>query len=434
MPPSRRHFLQLLGAGALAAPALTLLRSRRAGADVAGRPARMLILYTPHGAPAEYFWPQSATNYNSAGGDVSILAPLQPFASKLNVIRGVDYVGSNNHYANRDVLTNKTADSVDTVVARALGVSPLRLGVVPDYPGSFTVDGYLAFDGGSPQQHNPNPAAVFDDIVGALPTDGGGDPTPPAGPSRAELRALALGAPQGDLQELRTRVQASSMRARVAAHLEAVNGLRDVAPTGGGGEPGTPIAGCSATGLPSVEAVRGRNVFAAENFDDLMTAQLDVAELALRCGVTRVVSIQAGFVNHGIPFTWIGETAGHHQLSHSSAGSLTRIGHARCQHYFAQKLAGLLTRLDVTDPEDPAHTILDNTVVLWTSEIADGQAHNCESVPIVLGGGGSGYLQTGQYLQLGSRSHAEILLAMCGAMNVTGNFGPGHAPMAEVVA
>lgn len=400
----------------------------------------MLILYTPHGAPAEYFWPQSATNYSSTGGDVSILAPLQPFAAKLNVIRGVDYVGSSNHYANRDVLTNKTADSVDTVVARALGVSPLRLGVVPDYPGSFTVDGYLAFDGGSPQQHAPDPAAVFDDLVGSLsPGDGGGGPAEPPAVSRAELRALALGGPEGDLQELRDRVHASSMRSRVVAHLAAVSGMRDVAPSGGGGGgpsgPPGPIDGCSAATLPSVEAVRGRNVFAAENFDAIMTAQLDLAELALRCGVTRVVSIQAGYVNHGIPFSWIGETAGHHQLSHSSSGSLTRIGHARCQHYFAEKLAGLLARLDVPDPEDPAHTILDNTVVLWTSEIADGQAHNCEAVPIVLGGGGAGYLQTGQYLQLGSRSHAELLLAMCGAMNVAGaSFGAGHAPMAEVVA
>src|SRR5690606_40759882 len=124
------------------------------------------------------FWPRSATNLLSEGGDVSILEPLQRHAAKLNVIRGIDYVGSVNHYANRDVLTNKTADSVDTVVARALGVQPLRLGVVPDYANSFTVDGYLAFDSGNPQQHQPNPAAAYDELVGRLPETGDGG-TPP---------------------------------------------------------------------------------------------------------------------------------------------------------------------------------------------------------------------------------------------------------------
>jgi hypothetical protein len=438
---SRRDMLKWMGAGAAALPALSLaLRSRESRAAATARPPRMLILYTPHGAPAEYFWPQSATNLESSiPGDVSILKPLQRHAGKLNIIRGVNYVGSDNHYANRDVLTNKTASSVETVVAKKLGVQPVRLGVVPDYPESFTVDGYLSFDEGRPQQHKPDPAAVLDALfAGAPPPTTGGGGAVPAGPSAADFRRAALSPTEAELAELKQQLGSSPMAERIESHRSAVAAMR-TPPTGtapGGGTPEQPVAGCSAAPrLETVEAMRGKNVWAAENFDKVMDAQVDIAALTLSCGLSRVVSIQAGYVNHGIPFTWIGQSAGHHQLSHNSSGSPGRIDHAKCQQYFADKFATLLDKLNVPDPEDPAHTILDNTVALWCTEIADGQAHNCQSLPLVMAGGGAGYLRTGQYLQLNGRSHAELLYAMAAAMGVTdGDFGTAPGPMQEVRA
>src|SRR5262245_4638696 len=121
MKLSRRSLLKGF-AGALAAPALlslgSLARPRAARAATSGRPRRLLILFTPHGAPAEYFWPKSAADMASQSGDISILAPLQKHAAKLNVLRGINYVGSDNHYANKDVITAKGPDSVDTIIGQ----------------------------------------------------------------------------------------------------------------------------------------------------------------------------------------------------------------------------------------------------------------------------------------------------------------------------
>jgi len=37
-----------------------------------------------------------------------------------------------------------------------------------------------------------------------------------------------------------------------------------------------------------------------------------------------------------------------------------------------ERLAGLVQKLDVPDPLDPAHTVLENTTILYTSELCDG--------------------------------------------------------------
>src|SRR5690348_16417213 len=124
MSISRRLVLQWMGAAAATAPLLSF-QSRRAEAQPVVRPRRLVVLYTPHGAPAEYFWPNSSTDLTSSG-DVSILSPLQKHAGKLITLRGIDYVGSDNHYANKDVLTAKGPDSLDTLVANKLGTKALR--------------------------------------------------------------------------------------------------------------------------------------------------------------------------------------------------------------------------------------------------------------------------------------------------------------------
>jgi hypothetical protein len=289
----------------------------------------------------------------------------------------------------------------------------------------------LTLDGGRPVQANPDPAAALDALVGGLPAGGGTTPPPaPTGPTRAELRRRALSVADAELEALRTRVAGAPPEAKVLAHRRALAPLL-AAPSGGGGAaPAMPLAGCTTRPtLPSVEKVRGKNVWAHENFADVMDAQLDVASFALRCGLTRVVTIQAGYVNHGVPFTWLGIGAGHHGLSHG-----VRREHAQCQQWFAQKLAVLLDRLATPDPEDPGRTLLDNTTVLWCTEIADGQAHNCQSVPMVLAGGGSGVLKPGRFVQVSGVSHATVLAAMAEAMGLGGVTFGGPGALAEVKA
>jgi hypothetical protein len=153
--------MKWLGLGALAAPVVMSPGWRRVEAQAAQRPKRLLLLFTPHGAPAEYFWPQSdqlCFRPGERGVDPAAAAKARGEAERaarhqLRRIqqppRGINYVASNNPPAIRDTFTGKGPDSIDTIVARKLGGRPLRLGVIPDYAQNFTVDGQLAFEGGA---------------------------------------------------------------------------------------------------------------------------------------------------------------------------------------------------------------------------------------------------------------------------------------------
>lgn len=414
----RRQFLTGLGAG-LGALGLGLPLVGPAARAQAMRPKRLITFFTPHGAPAEHFWPADATALTGS----HILEPLAAFQSKLNVIRGLDYIGSNNHVAIKDVLTNQSGKSLDNVVADHLAtqapVRALHLGVVPDYSHSFTVDGQLSFDP-SPVAHEADPVKAFDELFGvvAIPGDPAADQ---AAQLQAALRQRVVGFTSDEVAQLGDRlIDLPSEAQKLQTHFDALAQLGGVAPS-------APSVDCGAVSLPSVEALRTRSAdpWAHENFPDLMDAHIDIAAAAVRCGLTRVVSLQMMHVNSQLSFAFAGVPRGHHDASHSSPGSPGRLDHANCQRFMAEKLARLLTALDVPDPEDPEHTVLDNSAVLWCSEIGDGQEHTCIAVPTVIAGSASGVFKTGQLVQLTGRSHSSVLLSLANAMGLSlTEFGP----------
>jgi len=55
----------------------------------------------------------------------------------------------------------------------------------------------------------------------------------------------------------------------------------------------------------------------------------------------------------------------------------------------------------VPDPLVPGKTVLDNTVILWTSEVDGGDAHTVQSIPVILIGDLGGALKAGQFVSYG---------------------------------
>ncbi|MGD9214474.1 MAG: DUF1552 domain-containing protein, partial [Desulfobacteraceae bacterium] len=149
------------------------------------------------------------------------------------------------------------------------------------------------------------------------------------------------------------------------------------------------------------------------NFDAIADLQVDVATLALKCDLTRVVSIMFG--NHQSDFTV--PEAGVDTNYHQSIHGRPMADYVAYRTYFTDKLRYLIESLANTQDID-GNNLLDNTLVLQVSDMADGRSHGGDNVPYMLAGGGGGVLTTGRSLTLNGVSHNTILDTVAQAAGV----------------
>ena len=429
----RRTFLSAIGLG-IAAP-LALKMSRLAGAAPSARPVRLFTFYVPHGMPLEHFEPMgSGPDMNLAGSGVGVLSPLTPYKKYVNVIRGVgmnDY--ANNHAAIRAMLTGFSegskgapVDSIDSTIAKALGVTPFVVGARPYTPGAgFSSDSYLV-QHGSWVRPTEDPVQAADAYFQNL--------APPPGSMQvdeAAFRREALDLSAKELEGLQGSLSAlSGEQSKLKLHLDALLALKAGGNNGGG------VISCTARPtMPAVEAVRGKDVLDQQNFGLVLDAHLEAAAYAFVCGAARVVTMQNMHVNSDLNMSFPGgpnNPQGHHQpISHSSDAA-GREGFGKVQQWFYQRLAdkllATLNQPDPLDPSDPTRTVLDNSLVFVCSEVSDGQNHNSDAaniwiegkeqpshLPLVMIGGAGGYLKTQQVVTV-SRLHTDVLATLAAAM------------------
>jgi hypothetical protein len=448
----RRLFLKAIGLG-LAAP-LAASMSRLALAQPDGlRPTRFLVVYLPHGMPAEHFDPPgSGTNFSlSDGGGQRILAPLQPFIDRTILLRGMDITGHNNHPSIRAVLNGDADRSVEQVVASALGTQAVTLGAVtvPSY--GFTSDSWLFRDGSwiNPQA---SPVVAADSLFG-VPDPG------PGGGSDASFRAAALQLTLGEVDAMHAALAGLTReRNKLGVHLQAVQALKakkgGVAPIPVNFTPScvqSPV-------LPTVDAIRaldvGKSWFYDEvNLPTIYDGHLEVIAQALTCGAARVMGLQAMYANAQINMGFAGVDKDHHDPVSHSSGPTGRDEFAQVQRWFVQRLVDkVIAPLDTPDPldtGDPTRTVLDNTLIYFCSEVADGNEHNSNKstiwvtgsamtayVPMFMVGGGGGCLNTGRIIDFNNRPHADALVTACHAMGVmVSGFGPhSTGPIVEALS
>jgi hypothetical protein len=164
------------------------------------------------------------------------------------------------------------------------------------------------------------------------------------------------------------------------------------------------------------------------------------------------------YANCEIDFGFMGSSGAHHSaLSHTGPQQdqvglniTTRDAFAKCQRWFFEQLVThTLSALLEPDPADPAHKVIDNTIVYVMSEIGEGAWHPTKTAPIqpgpapavlsyipsVIIGGGGGALKSGQVVTFDSdRPAGDLYLSLCQAMGVTGSFPDASGPITEVLA
>jgi hypothetical protein len=320
------------------------------------------------------------------------------------------------------------------------------LGNVPYAKGAgFNSDSFLVKHGAwvRPEEDPARAADTLFQGLGAAPPGGGmmEDPS-------LEFRRQALGLTEKELTQLKDATQGlTAEQTKLDIHLDAIRKLKT------GGTNNQTISCDARPSLPSLTALAGADVLDPTNMAKVLDAHLEVAAFSLLCGTASIVTLQNMYVNADLNMGFPGGPGvakGHHQPVSHSWDDAGRAEFAQVQRWFYSRLAEkLLKTLDVPDMLDPEHTVLENSLVAVLSEVSDGANHNSDasliwvggkemptSLPLVLIGGGGGYLKPAGGIAKVSALHTDLLATFAAAMKspISSIAGKACTPIPELKA
>lgn len=400
------------------------------------------------------------------------LQPLAGYKSRMIVLDGVDNEaclrgGARSHFGQGTMWTGvkvppgtvrpaegvgwPEAPSVDTIIAK-------RIGSATKFPAFYLATWPIATNGdnqgpngichyrGPADPINPelNPRTAFDTLFeGVL----GGDPA--AGEKLRREHKSVMDLVSGELARVRT-IMPDVDRDRLDAHLDGLRTLEM--------RLGRPAAACPVPTRPM--AYTQQQLRAYGNVNLFTRLQFDIMRHALTCDLTRVACFdwphsegsgafmaQEGFRTfgsiHTLAHTMTYLKVGQQPVS-DAARVIARQDMANLNEWRAKMLATeLLDKL----PAD----VLDNTLLVWASEMSEGGTHSNRNVPIVMVQGSAfGAFRAGRYLRWGSYDPLtnfenytggapmnKLLVSLCRAMglsdvNSVGDASISTGPLTEL--
>jgi hypothetical protein len=144
---------------------------------------------------------------------------------------------------------------------------------------------------------------------------------------------------------------------------------------------------------------------------------LDLMVLAFRTDATRVASMMFANDVSGRNFSFLdGVSGGHHELSHHEKNEAKIAQYERINRWHVEQFVGLLKKLKEI-PEGQG-TLLDSCLILFGSSISDGNRHDPDNLPILLGGRGGG-VESGRHVASeGSMPLCNLYLSLLDRMGV----------------
>ncbi len=439
---TRRNLLR----GSLAASALfPLLEARRVEGQQA--PIRRFVVFaTPNGTRNSLFWPSGTeTNFQLK----QITADLEPFKSKLTFLKGIRLndslqngalggtLGSEHARGTGGMLTARplkagtqfksfgnttsgwgSGQSLDQFLATKLAppttFKSLQLGV---HVRDAEVRGRISYSGADqPIPPRENPKDVFAALFGNQTTTPGA--VDPALKRLWAQRKSVFDLTNAETERVRQLVGAED-RLKLDAHLAAMRDVeqRLVGATGSGGVTTTPTTSCAPPTLQDVD------LSVDDQYAKAGQLQMDLAAAALACDQTRILTFQWSYSESEHLFQFLGLNGNHHAISHDFASSGAGYdGYNKIQTWYAQQFLYFLQKLDSYEEGDK--TLLDNTVVLWATEIGESTQHDLTLMPYVLAGSAGGKIRAGRLLDYSSnrRDNNQLLVSIAqavGAEDVT---------------
>lgn len=377
---NRRRFLRGLGV-TLTLPILECMKPASARAAEGVAPRRMLIISNNLGVLPQHFFPKDhGPNYTPT----RYLQQLAEFRSDFTIFSGLSHPSVVGGHSTENCFLTAARDptrsgfrntiSLDQFAVEMLGqttrFSTLNLGVNIDKANrslSWTRDGVLL-----PAEDSP--AALFRKLFLQ------GDQRAVAQRLRQlSDRGSVLDVLQADLRNFQ-RGLGSSDRSRLDQYLTSVRELEQHLLDAGEWEQQP---------KPTTTATAPHDIPDKAKFFPKIRLMLDMARLAFESDSTRIITLMVdGFATPAFEVDEKQRTGdGYHNLSHhgQSQKKLAELEKVDLQQM--RLLSDLFASLAMTSTSD-GQRLLDQTMVLYGSNLGDANVHNCTNLPILLAGGG----------------------------------------------
>ncbi len=438
----------LRGAGvALTLPWLASLAPRAAKAQAVSYPKRFMPVFFPNGS-AEW-WEPTAVGSGDAWQLSPILQPFQALKSKMIVITNMENSTPFQQLAGvatlnpshgqcpgaflccvdanvvRKQLNVQQANgiSVDQVLAQSAGyanatsLNSMQVGLSTIYSycdgKDCSVSRSVSWKSATePMYKDVDPGTIFDAITGAIKPSGTSSATPD--PAAAQRRALGKSVLDAVLENAnRTRAKLGTQdQMMLDQFLDSVRTTEQNVTAVSTGM-ATSSANCMIGTRPTLQATPdgipdNTATYSKETHANVMN---DLIVMAFQCDVTRVISYmledeRSEFIYSHVPlrnFTAAGSTpakdmsqtcGNYHGAQHAGAAN---DDFATINWWQSTKIADLCSRLDAL-MDGEGVSILDNTVVMYSSSMHGGN-HQSNQIPLALIGGGGGTLNLNQHIK-----------------------------------
>jgi len=408
---SRRTILRGLGT-AVALPWLEAMTSTAGAAPASsadGAPLRLAYFFVPNGMHIPDWVPEQEGSLDKLP---ATLAPLAEHKSKLTVLSGLTLNGgralgdgpgdharcvasflTGAHPYKTDGKNIKNGISIDQAAAQAVGdrtrFPSLELGTEPSSQGGRCDSGYSCVytsnmswrTATSPMTKETDPQALFDRLFGSgdVAEDARGQQR------RGRYRKSILDLVSDEAQGLQKRL-GSADRRKLDEYLYAVRQIeRDI-------DQAEKLV-TTESGLHDFPRPAGR----PKEFADHIRLMMDLMVLAVQTDSTRVMSYM--FTNAGSNRSYpnVDVPAGHHSISHHGNDQKKQAQIGKINQYHASIFSHFLDRLAATPDGDG--TLLDHSLIMYGSGLADGNRHAHHDLPILLAGGACGTVKPGRYIR-----------------------------------
>src|SRR5690606_34169160 len=132
-------------------------------------------------------------------------------------------------------------------------------------------------------------------------------------------------------------------------------------------------------------------------YEDHVELMFDLLALAYQGDITRVFTFMMAREVSNRTYTQVGVSEGHHAVSHHQNREDKLEMNARIQTYHVSLFRRFLDKLDsIPDGEG---SLLDNSILLYGSNMSNSNAHDHFPLPNVVVGGGAGRLHGGQHVK-----------------------------------